>query len=142
MPLRRPWMEILLWVPVGLVPITNGALRIFLYGNWIGEPQASVVSSALDVTVVSAYACLAERRWPVETWGGAVCRGCLWLAMTTLNHFGLGFWLFGMSLQTLVAKYYLHKGEMWSLVSLGVAVAPAFGRWKTRGAGRSAALTN
>jgi hypothetical protein len=123
-------MEIVLWIPVGLIPIINGALRMLLYARWLGEPWASMLSSALDVVAVTAYAVFAQRRWPVDTWRRAVGRGLLWILMTTLDHFGLGTFVFGISLPLLVAKYDLLGGEMWALVSLAILAAPVFGRWK------------
>ncbi len=127
---RSPGIEIASWVPVGLIPIVNGALRMALYARWLGEPLASLSSSALDVLAVGAYACLVQRRWPVETWHGAVGRGLLWISLTTLDHFGLGAFVFGISWPALAAKYDLLAGETWPLVSLAIFAAPAFARWK------------
>lgn len=121
--------ELVLWLPVGLVPILNGAIRLALYARWVGEPRASMVSSALDVLAVCAYASLVQRRWPTATWGGAVGRGLTWLGLTTLNHFALGALVFGVPLHALVAKYDLLAGEPWLLVSVAILAAPILGRW-------------
>lgn len=120
---------LLLWLPVGVIPILNGAIRLALYTRWLGEPRASMVSSALDVLAVCAYASLAQRRWPAATWGGAAGRGGAWVALTTLNHFALGALVFGVPVPALAAKYDLLAGEPWLLVSLAVLAAPTFGRW-------------
>ncbi len=128
-----------MWVPVGVIPILNGALRMMLYARALGEPRASMLSSALDVIVVGAYACLAQRRWPVAGWGPAVGRGLLWISMTTLAHFGLGAFVFGIPVPALVAKYDLLGGETWLLVSLAILAAPVFGRWRSGARGNRAA---
>jgi hypothetical protein len=122
--------ELGLWVPVGLIPILNGALRMSLYARWLGEPWASRLSSALDVLLLGTYACFAQRRWPVVTRGGAVSRGLLWISMTTSNHFILGAFVFGIPWPALVDKYDLLDGELWPLVSLAILAAPVLGRWK------------
>ncbi len=121
--------ELLLWLPAGVIPILNGAVRLALYARWLGEPRASMLSSALDVLAVCAYASLVQRRWPVATWGGAAGRGAAWLALTTSNHFALGALVFGAPLPALVAKYDLLGGELWLVVSLAILAAPVLGRW-------------
>src|SRR5690348_13100936 len=103
---------LLLWLPVGVIPILNGAIRIALYARWLGEPRASWLSSALDMLAIGAYACLVQRRWPAATWGGAVGRGLVWLSLTTLNHFVLGTFVFGVPPHALLAKYDLLAGEL------------------------------
>jgi hypothetical protein len=120
---------LLLWLPVGVIPILNGAIRMALYARWLGEPRASWLSSALDVLAVGAYAWLVQRRWPVATWGGAVGRGLVWLSFTTLNHFALGALVFGVPPHALLAKYDLLAGELWLVVSLAIFAAPVVGRW-------------
>jgi hypothetical protein len=128
--------ELLLWLPVGIIPILNGAIRIALYARWLGEPRASLVSSALDVLAICAYASVVQRRWPAATWGGAAVRGGTWVALTTLDHFALGALVFGVPVPALFAKYDLRAGELWGVVSLAVFVAPLFGRWIAGGVPR------
>lgn len=129
MPLRSLPRELVLWLPVGAIPILNGAVRLALYARWLGEPRASLLSSALDVLAVTAYASLVQRRWPAATWGRAARRGVAWLALTTVNHFALGALVFGVPLRALVAKYDVSAGEAWLVVSLAILAAPLLGRW-------------
>lgn len=123
-------VELLLWVPVGVTPILNGAIRMAAYARWLGEPAASWLSSAVDVLVVTAYAVFAQRRRPLETWPRAAGRSILWSALTASSHFGLGAFVFGIPWPSLVAKYDLLGGELWPLVSVAVFAAPLFARWK------------
>ena len=123
------------WLPVGVIPIVNGAIRLLVYGRWVGEPLASIVSSALDVSLVLAYAGLVQRRSPVTTRSAAARRGLLWIALTTSNHFGLGAFVFGISLGALLAKYDLFRGELWLLVSLAIFAAPALAMWRAGSGG-------
>jgi hypothetical protein len=123
-------VELLLWLPVGVTPILNGAIRMSVYARWLGEPAASMLSSALDVLVVAAYAVFAQRRRPLDTWPRAAGRGLLWSALTASSHFGLGAFVFGIPWPSLVAKYDLLAGETWPLVSLAILAAPPFARWR------------
>lgn len=122
--------EVLLWVPVGVTPILNGAIRMAVYARPLGEPAASMLSSALDVLAVAAYALFAQRRRPLATWDQAAGRSVLWSVLTALNHFGLGALVFGIPVPSLAAKYDLRGGETWPLVSLAILGAPLFARWK------------
>lgn len=127
--MRRLATDLVLWIPVGIVPILNGAVRMALYARALGEPRASRLSSALDVAAIVAWAWLAQRRWPAGGWGGAARRGVAWLAATTATHFGLGALAFGIPMPALAAKYDLRAGELWGIVSLAILAAPALGRW-------------
>lgn len=129
--MRRIPRELALWVPVALIPIVSGAVRLLAYARWIGEPRASIVSSALDVIAMGAYACLVQRRWPAESAGRAVGRGLLWVTLTTLDHFALGLFVFSLPLSVVVGKYDLFAGETWLLVSLGIFAAPPFAWWRS-----------
>ena len=53
---RHVLREIALWVPVGAIPIINGALRMLLYAHWLGEPRASLQRAfqAVDLDQVDA----------------------------------------------------------------------------------------
>jgi len=123
-------LELLLWLPVGVTPILNGAIRMAVYARWLGEPAASWLSSALDVLVMTAYAVLAQRRRPLDTWPRAAGRGVLWSVLTASSHFGLGAFVFGIPWPSLVAKYDLLAGETWPIVSLAILAAPPFARWR------------
>jgi hypothetical protein len=125
--MTRVLREILLWIPVGLIPLLNGTIRILGYSRWIAEPSASFVSSACDALAIGAYAFFAQRSWPATS-RGAIARGSGWLALSTLNHFGLGCLAFGMSLSALAAKYDLLRSETWGLISLVILLAPVLAR--------------
>jgi len=114
------FVEILYWLPVGIIPIFNGMIRIFFYQKILGEPYSSFVSSSFDIILIFAYALFVQIRKP----GRPDLRGFIWALLSTLTHFSLGLLLFGMSFDQLVAKYQLWKGETWLLITLFIFAAP------------------
>lgn len=120
--------DLLGWLPVGSIPYGNGILRMAGYGPVLGEPLASVVSTACDVVLVLCWAGWFGRRWP----GSPLRRGCVWLAATTGMHFVGNSLLFGMTWAQLAAKYRIQDGELWSIVSLAVWLSPWLARPRSR----------
>ena len=110
--------EVLRWIPVGLIPIANGAARMLLYQDLIGARAAGLVSAALDCLLIVLYARL------LRTPRSVALRGATWLVCTTGLHFGLGRLAFGISWSDLVQKYDLLQGEAWLVVTLVVALSP------------------
>jgi hypothetical protein len=112
--------DLLVWLPVGAIPYANGMLRLTTYQATLGEPAASIVSTTLDVLGIAVWAWYAGRHWPAPS----LRRGLVWLAATTTMHFVGNTFLFGMSQAQLAAKYRIQDGELWSVVSLWVLIAP------------------
>jgi len=114
--------EVLAWLPVGLIPIANGVLRMMTYQVWLAEPWSSLLSSTLDVTFIVLYANWLEKKRPHRR---PAFRGLVWVILSTLNHFLLGLALFGLSLADLLSKYAIMRGETWLLISASILVAPS-----------------
>lgn len=119
--MRQLAIELLQWLPVGAMPIINGAIRLATYQEALGEPAAGWVSAGLDCLFVMTYAAvLPPARRPAV-------RMTVWLAATTLLHFALGGLVFGMAPTELLGKYNIAAGEAWLLVNLAIAAGPWLG---------------
>jgi hypothetical protein len=129
--------EALIWLPVGLIPIVNGVVRVTTYGPRLGEPGASVISSAADLALIALYAFALESKAPPRS---ALGRGILWLSLTTLSHFGLGLAAFGLTWESLAAKYNVLAGETWGIISLGILFLPLIARTRVRPGRQASAL--
>ena len=116
--------EILLWIPAGLIPLFNGAVRILTYQKMVGEEAAVIFSSASDLILIFAYACMVQRWRPSEKQTQAIGRGLLWFGLSTSLHFALGLLVFGTSLYEVVNKYNIVAGETWGLISIFILFAP------------------
>lgn len=116
-PFDVPRRDLALWVPVGLIPIVDGILRMMLYEPQLGARTAGYVSAAVDIIAILAFAAWAEHtERPLR-------RGLIWLTLSTALHFALGRAL-GLPLSTSLAKYDLSMGEPWGLVSAFIFASP------------------
>lgn len=122
--MRGAIVQFVLWLPVGAIPVANGVVRFTLYGPVLGEPSASLASSGLDILLIVGYAVVLERRSPLAGLAPRLRRGVLWLALSTLSHFLLGHFVFGLLFAELVGKYDIRAGETWGLISAAILVAP------------------
>ena len=53
--------EVIRWLPVGLIPIANGMLRMLIYEETLCEPWSWLLSATLDVALILVYAILLNR---------------------------------------------------------------------------------
>lgn len=116
--------ELVKWLPVGIIPILNGIIRMATYGKTLPSLPSGLVSSALDVALIALYALLLQRK------DGSVktpprFRGGLWLALSTFSHFMVGHFAFGLSWWELARKYDVFQGQTWGVISLAIALSPA-----------------
>ncbi len=118
---RKIFSEILIWLPVGIVPIFNGVIRMVTYGKVIGDPAASLISSAFDIALVLFYAFFIQNRAPASL---PLRRGMFWLAMSTLNHFLLGHFVFNVPWDGLLNKYNIFELQTWGAITAVIALAP------------------
>lgn len=113
--------ELLLWVPVGAIPIVDGAIRLATYQSVRGETAAGWVSAGLDILFILTYAIsLAPAR-------RVAIRVAIWLTATTLLHFVLGGLVLGVPIAELLGKYDVLAGEAWAPVNLAIAAGPWIG---------------
>ena len=115
--------EFLRWLPVAVIPIFNGIVRMTTYGKGLSEFTSSLISSMFDILFIGFYATLLQR------WQGAgqlrpSLRGALWLTLSTLIHFLLGHFVFGLTYEQLLKKYDLWEGQLWGLISVAIALCP------------------
>lgn len=114
------------WIPVGLIPIADGLIRMATYGNAMDPDAAGALSAFSDILFICAYALFLEWQRPVYAFGFR--RGGLWFALSNASHFLLGHYVFGMSWRALVGKYDITAGESWIAVAIMIGVAPVLAR--------------
>lgn len=122
--LRTFSYELLKWLPVGFIPIFNGIIRMTTYGRILGDFSSSLISSSFDIALIIFYAILIRRRETPSHGYNPKTRGFLWVAASTLNHFMLGHFGFGLSMSGLIKKYDIFGGETWLFISLIIFLAP------------------
>ena len=114
---------LLLWFPMVVIAVLNGALRQAWYAHFLPELRAHQLSTLIGVLLFAVYIGWALKRWPVESAGRAVQIGILWVVLTVAFEFGMGL-AGGRSWAYMLADYNLAAGRVWVLVLAWLAVAP------------------
>lgn len=125
------WRYLLLWLPMLLLAVGNGALRELALRRRLDELRAHQLSTLLLLVLFALYIGGVLRVWPPASPGEAGGIGLLWLALTLAFELLAGHYLSKQSWHRLLADYDLRAGRLWALVPLWVLVAPLlFQRWQ------------
>jgi hypothetical protein len=107
---------LLAWFPMTLIAVANGAVR----EAWAIPRQLSTI---LLIVLLTLYMAFVFRRWPPQSARQAAAIGALWVGLTLVFEFALG-WVTGLSWSQMLAEYNLAAGRLWALVPAWIAVAP------------------
>lgn len=118
------WKYVLLWFPMLVLAVINGAARDGLYKASLGELSAHQVSTVSLIILFSIYIWFVIRRWPPASDGQALLVGLLWLVLTLAFEFGFGRFVAGRSWSFLLQEYNLLAGRVWVFIPIWVALAP------------------
>jgi hypothetical protein len=114
---------LLTWLILAVVMFMNGALRALVFQPRLGEALARQVATGMGVLIVFGFAWLLVRRLEDPTPGDLLRVGALWLVLTLVFEFGLGY-VTGMSWDAMLADYNVLQGRLWPLIPLSALVAP------------------
>lgn len=123
---RRRWVAS--WFGIAALAVANGIIRDTAYPPSIDAHAAHQLSTVSLLALITGYAWLLQRRWPLATTEDAVAVGLTWTAMTLFFEFGFGHYVDGASWATLIGEYDLAAGNLWVLVPLAVGLAPWLSR--------------
>jgi len=115
---------ILVWFPMVLIAILNGAIRDTWYGKYIGELRAHQISTLTGMVLLGVYIWVISRLWPLESRRQALVVGLIWLAMTVCFEFLFGHYAAGHLWSRLIQDYNIFTGRLWALLLIWVAFAP------------------
>ena len=114
---------VLLWFPMLLIAIANGALRDLWYKKYTGDLTAHQISTFTLLLFFGLFMVLVFQKFPPSSSMQALLIGMVWLVMTLLFEFGFGRWR-GNSWEKLLEDYNLVKGRLWVLIPIFVLIAP------------------
>jgi hypothetical protein len=113
------------WVLLSVLAVLNGTLREYTYGPVVGEQAAHLLSALILIAVVMAVAYVFLRLVRVPYGPGTfVAVGAIWVLLTVAFEFLFGHYVMGHPWSRLLADYNLLRGRVWTLVLLGIFVAP------------------
>ena len=125
MPLLRACV---IWLLILLLAIGNGVLREGLLLKLLSSSTAYTLSGIILIACVFLVT-IGVIRWLGRlTFGQYLLVGVFWLVLTLAFEFSFGL-LRGQSLGTVMQAYRFQDGNIWPLVLLAVAVAPATAAW-------------
>jgi len=114
---------ILLWFPMLVIAIINGAIREFVFKKFLGDLAAHQLSTVSLILFFAIYIRFVIMRFPPPSASMALLIGLVWVLMTLCFEFGFGRFR-GNSWDTLLQDYNLARGRLWVLIPLWVLVAP------------------
>ncbi|MEN1929444.1 hypothetical protein WCE37_10680 [Luteimonas sp. MJ250] len=117
-------LALAVWAGILVLAFANGALREALLLPLLGKRMAFAASGILLAAIVIWVACLAASWMGLRTGAQAAAVGAGWLLMTIAFECGLGL-VQGKAWSELRAAYRFRDGNLWPLVLLATACAPA-----------------
>jgi len=125
------WRYFLLWIPMLLLAVANGALRELWLRRSLSELRAHQVSTLTLLLLFAVYIGAAVRFWPPASPGQAFTIGLVWLGLTLAFEFLFGHYASGRPWSALLRDYDLLAGRLWILIPLWILIAPSlFFRWQ------------
>lgn len=115
------------WLGLVATAMANGAFRVLLLERLTSEQVAHLLSTAILLCLITAYARWLHGRRPLPSARTAVAVGVTWALLTVGFELGLGT-LRGMTWSEMLADYDLLSGRVWILVPLWTAAVPTLVR--------------
>jgi hypothetical protein len=115
---------ILAWMPMVVIAIFNGMLRVKWYGKTMNELAAHQISSLTGIFLFGIYIWIVIRSWPPDSAILAAAIGLVWLVLTIAFEFSFGRYVAGHTWRHLFSDYNLFDGRLWAIVLLWVTIAP------------------
>jgi hypothetical protein len=115
---------LLAWVPMVIIAVANGALRVTTFARVLPELRAHQLSTATGIVFMGAYIWLVIRLWPPATPRQALAVGGLWVVLTVAFEFVFGRLVMGNPWPRLLHDYDLLAGRLWLVFLAWLAAAP------------------
>ncbi len=113
----------LAWMPMVLIGIANGILREILMTDRLGDEPAHQISTVTLFVFLGLYIWYMLPKAGIRSSRQSWIAGMIWLILTVLFEFGLGFFS-GQPILELLNAYNIFEGRLWIIIPLWVGVAP------------------
>jgi len=113
----------ILWIPMIVIAFANATFRQLVFIKYTNELRAHQLSTLTLVVLCSIYVWLIFSNLHVQTSADALLAGGLWVILTVLFEFTLGF-LTGRSLPYMLHDYDLSTGRIWPLFLFWLFLLP------------------
>lgn len=106
----------LLWFPMVVLAIVNGAIREKLYRKFLSELSAHQLSTFSALLLFALYFWFITGHWQLDSSSQALLIGVMWFVMTVLFEFVFGHYVMKHSWQKLFSDYNIFKGRFWIVI--------------------------
>lgn len=114
----------LLWFPMMVIAVINGAIREAVYKKQLGDLGAHQISTITGIILFAIYSWIIFSYWKIESSTQAILIGLMWLLMTLAFEFLAGHYLFKNSWEKILNDYNIFKGRVWILIPIWVTILP------------------
>jgi hypothetical protein len=115
---------VLLWVPMLVIAVANGALRQATFAKVMPELRAHQLSTLIGAVLMGLFIWFVVRTWPPTSSRHAILIGLVWLLLTVAFEFFMGLVLAHRPLSQVLDDYNLLAGRVWVLFLIWLALAP------------------
>lgn len=115
---------ILLWFPMIIIAILNGALRQGIYVNFLDNLEAHQLSVVSGILFFAIYIWIITRKWKIKSSKESIQIGLIWLLMTIVFEFLFGHFVMGHSWEKLFYDYNILEGRLWMIVLIWITISP------------------
>jgi hypothetical protein len=113
----------LLWFPMIILAIINGAARDLWYKKYTTELLAHQLSTISLLLFLGIYIAFVIKKYPPQSEAESLGIGVLWMVLTLGFEFGFGLYR-GNSWTQLLEAYDITKGNLWVLIPVWLVLAP------------------
>ena len=113
----------ILWIPMIVIAFTNATFRQLVFIRYTSELRAHQLSTFTLIVLCSMYVWLIFPHLHISNIQQAFVAGGLWVSLTVLFEFTLGF-LTGKSMSFLLRDYHLMAGRIWLFFLLWLFLLP------------------
>jgi len=114
----------LLWIPMLVIAVANGALRQATFAKVMPELRAHQLSTLIGAVLMGLFIWFVVRRWPPASGRQALLIGLVWLLLTVAFECFMGLALAHRPLSQVVQDYNVFSGRVWVLFLIWLALAP------------------
>jgi hypothetical protein len=115
---------VLAWIPMALIGVGNGVLRVSTYGKHMDDLRAHQISTFTGAVLMGIYIYAVSRLFKFDSGRQAILVGLMWIVMTVCFEFAFGRYVAGYEWSRLFRDYDLSSGRVWLLLLIWVMFAP------------------
>jgi len=113
----------LLWLPMTLIAFANATLRELVFVKMFSQLHASKLSTLTLILFCALYTWLIWSVLKISSAGQALRVGLIWMILTILFEFLLG-WFLNQSWESMLKNYNLPAGNIWPVFLLALFLMP------------------